>query len=142
MNPGPVDYLLDAERTPSSLAEFEERSTQHRLTNASTPEEVWARLMDFDSYPEWNPFVREISGNPAVGAQLNVRLQNPGGKAMTFTPIVTSAESPNRFSWLGKLGFKGAFDGHHRFDVESTGNGTVLFTQREEFSGAFVPILW
>jgi len=98
--------------------------------------------MDFDSYPEWNPFVREISGNPAVGAQLNVRLQNPGGKAMAFTPIVTSAESPNRFSWLGKLGFKGAFDGHHRFDVESTGNGTVLFTQREEFSGAFVPILW
>jgi len=61
---------------------------------------------------------------------------------MAFTPIVTSAESPNRFSWLGKLGFKGVFDGHHRFDAESTGNGTVLFTQSEEFSGAFVPILW
>lgn len=108
----------------------------------SAPEAVWATLMDFDAYPEWNPFIQEISGAAEMDTQLSVRLQNPGGKAMTFTPTVTSAESPRRFSWLGKLGFKGIFDGHHRFDIEPTGNGTVLFTQSEEFRGALVPILW
>lgn len=107
-----------------------------------SPEAVWTVLMDFDAYSEWNPFILEISGDAAIDAQLNVRLQNPGGKAMTFTPTVTSAESPRRFSWLGKLGFKGVFDGHHRFDIESSGNGTAVFTQSEEFSGVLVPILW
>ncbi len=108
----------------------------------STADAIWEVLMDFDAYPQWNPFIQEISGTPSPGSQLSVRLQNPGGKAMTFSPTVIDAESPLRFSWLGKLGFKGVFDGHHHFGIEPTGSGSVIFTQSEDFSGAFVPILW
>lgn len=28
----------------------------------ASAERVWNALMDFDAYPKWNPFVREISG--------------------------------------------------------------------------------
>ncbi len=106
------------------------------------PEAVWTALMDFGAYPEWNPFILEISGDAVIDGQLNVRLQNPGGRAMTFTPTVTVADPPHRFSWMGKLGVKGVFDGHHRFGIEPTANGSVVFTQSEEFSGFLVPILW
>ena len=108
----------------------------------SSPDVVWAILMDFEAYPEWNPFVREIKGNQSEGGQLSVRLQNPGGKAMTFAPIVTEAIPERRFSWLGKLGLKGVFDGHHHFDIAVTDGATVQFTQSEDFSGALVPVLW
>ncbi|MGB9358620.1 MAG: SRPBCC domain-containing protein [Acidimicrobiia bacterium] len=108
----------------------------------SSPDVVWAILTDFAAYPEWNPFIREVTGHPSEGARLSVRLQNPGGKAMTFVPTVTEAIPERRFSWLGKLGLKGVFDGHHHFDIAVTEGSTVQFTQSEEFSGALVPVLW
>ena len=108
----------------------------------SSPDVVWAILMDFDAYPEWNPFVRKITGSPSEGGHLSVRLQNPGGRAMTFTPVVTEADPDRRFSWLGKMGFKGVFDGHHHFDISGVDNATIRFTQSEDFSGALVPALW
>ncbi len=108
----------------------------------SSPEIVWAILMDFDSYPEWNPFVTAISGHAAPGERLDVTLQNPGGKEMNISPTVTAADADSQFSWLGKLGVKGIFDGHHHFQVEPIANGPVRFKQSEEFRGILVPVLW
>jgi hypothetical protein len=103
---------------------------------------VWATLMDFDTFPDWNPFIRKIGGERAVGSQLSVQLQNPGGRAMSFSPIVTKVDTNRHFSWLGKLGIKGLFDGHHHFEIEPLDAETVRFTQSEDFGGALVPILW
>ena len=108
----------------------------------STPEAVWATLMDFDQYPDWNPFVVEIAGRPIPGERLTVTLQNPGGKAMGVSPTVMSADENRGFSWLGKLGAKGIFDGHHHFQIEPITDGSVRFTQSEEFSGILIPVLW
>ena len=108
----------------------------------SHPDIVWAILMDFAAYPAWNPFVRDIKGSQSEGGQLSVRLQNPGSRGMTFAPVVTESIPARRFAWLGKLGVKGIFDGHHRFDIAATEIGTVRFTQSESFTGVFVPILW
>ena len=108
----------------------------------STPEAVWTTLMDFNRYPEWNPFVVEISGRPSPGEFLTVSLQNPGGKAMSVSPTVMTAIENREFSWLGKLGIKDIFDGHHHFQIEPMSDGTIRFTQSEEFSGILVPLLW
>ena len=109
---------------------------------ASSREAVWEVLMDFEAYPEWNPFVTTISGQPVAGKRLDVTLQNPGGKTMDISPIVTAADENSQFSWLGKFGAKGIFDGHHHFQIEPITNGSVRFTQSEEFSGILIPVLW
>lgn len=108
----------------------------------SSPEAVWEILMDFEAYPEWNPFVTTISGRPVAGERLDVTLQNPGGREMDVSPTVTTADADGEFSWLGKLGVKGIFDGHHHFRIESIDNDSVLFTHSEDFSGILVPVLW
>lgn len=102
---------------------------------------VWAILMDFPAYPEWNPFIRRISGRPEVGTRIEAQLQPPGGRAMTFKPTVFTAEPRREFRWLGKLLVKGLFDGEHSFRIEPLGPDRVRFVQEESFTGILLPLL-
>jgi uncharacterized protein YndB with AHSA1/START domain len=40
-------------------------------------ERVWRVLTDFSAYPEWNPFIRRVSGRAEVSERLVVRMQPP-----------------------------------------------------------------
>ena len=60
---------------------------------------------------------------------------------MRIAPTVTEIVEGRRFSWLGKLGVKGLFDGHHHFQIEPSADGSVRFTQSEDFGGILVPLL-
>jgi hypothetical protein len=107
---------------------------------AAAPAEVWSVLTDFTAFTEWNPFITEATGSVAVGSRLEVRMEPPGGRAMTFKPLVTEATEPVSFEWLGRVLMSGMFDGRHRFDLEETAGGTRL-THSERFTGLMVPIL-
>jgi hypothetical protein len=107
---------------------------------AAPPERVWAVLADFDSYPEWNPFIRRISGQATVGSQLQVRLEPPDGRAITMKPSVLKAQPNQEFAWLGRLMLPGIFDGEHHFELQPR-NGGTLFVQREAFKGILVPLV-
>ena len=43
----------------------------------ATPEKVWAILTDFDNYRNWNPFIRSVTGEVAVGNTITARLEPP-----------------------------------------------------------------
>ena len=98
------------------------------------PSRVWEVLMDFPSYPRWNPFVTAIAGEAAEGSRLEVALTLPGRKPMRFTPTVTASEEEAVFEWLGKVGVRGVFDGRHTFRLTATERGT-RFEQSERFTG-------
>jgi hypothetical protein len=70
------------------------------------PEVVWQILTDFESYPEWNPFVRSIQGDLNRGAKLAVALDQSlganGDKTMTVRPKVVRYEPTRQFGWLGR----------------------------------------
>jgi hypothetical protein len=104
--------------------------------------QVWEILMEFNVYPAWNPFIREIAGKPAVGSRLDVTLEPPGGKPMRFRPRVRAARPSREFRWKGRLLVPGIFDGEHHFIIEPTGKNTVHFIQQEQFTGILVPFLW
>jgi len=106
----------------------------------ATPETVWEVLLDFASYPQWNTYIPSIEGEANEGSQLRVRIEPPVGKGATFKPTVTEVKTGRRFEWLGRLGFKGVFDGRHRFEIEAVSGGTRL-VQSEEFTGVLVPLL-
>ncbi|QBX56082.1 SRPBCC domain-containing protein [Nocardioides seonyuensis] len=106
----------------------------------ATPEAVWSVLADTDSYERWNPFVTKLSGRLAVGERLEVRIQPPGGRAMTFRPRVVTVEPGRALRWLGRLGVPGVFDGLHELRLEPTAAGT-RFVHSETFRGLLVPLL-
>ena len=103
---------------------------------------VWNILMDFDAYPQWNPFIKEISGNPAVGETIKARMDmGEGSRDMTFTPKVTTNMIHSHFAWLGNLWVKGIFDGAHHFELKQEGDKT-RFLQYENFRGILSGILF
>ena len=105
-------------------------------------EAVWSALMDFENYGAWNPFVREISGEPIPGNKLKVFIKPEGGSGMKLAPEVVTINENKVFAWKGKLGISGIFDGKHEFIIESKIDNSVRFIHREKFSGILVPILW
>lgn len=105
------------------------------------PERVWQVLTDLPAHPDWNPFIRSISGDVRVGSRLRVRIVPPGGRGMTFKPVVTAATPGKEFAWLGKLAVRGVFDGAHRFVIDDLGGGRSRLTQGETFSGLLVRFL-
>ncbi len=96
---------------------------------------VWEELTDGGDYPDWNPFVKHLSGDITVGNHLNVTVQSEGNEPMDFTPEVLVADKDAEFRWVGRLGFKGIFDGEHYFILEETAKGTTLLRHGESFKG-------
>jgi hypothetical protein len=104
-------------------------------------ERVWDVLTDFAAYAQWNPFIRQIDGVLAPRARLRVRIQPPGGRAMTFHPTVLRVEEGRHLSWRGRTFLPGLFDGEHTFDLEGAARDHVRFVHGEVFRGLLVPLL-
>jgi hypothetical protein len=102
------------------------------------PEAVWAVLADGAAYPEWNPFIRHLSGPLQTGGRLRITVQPEGQKAMSFRPRVLSAVPGRELRWLGRLGLPRLFDGEHSFRLEARNGGTRL-VHSETFRGL---LLW
>lgn len=111
---------------------------QHEIEIDAPPAAVWSVLADTSSYPDWNPFVRRLSGNLEEGARLEARIHAPGGRAMTFKPVVLAAEPERELRWRGRLFVPGLFDGEHCFRLEPLAGGRTRFIQSERFSGVLV----
>jgi hypothetical protein len=105
-------------------------------------ENVWNVLTDFSRYSQWNPLIRSISGEARQDGRLEVFVQPPGGKGMTFRPIILAFRPGHELRWIGQLMLPGIFDGEHQFQIEPLGENRTRFVHREVFSGLLVPFLW
>jgi hypothetical protein len=105
-------------------------------------ERVWELLTALDAFPQWNPFIRKASGELKEGARLEVFIQPPGSKGMTFRPVVLRVQPARELRWRGRLLIPGLFTGEHVFTLEPLKPDQVRLVQREEFRGILVPLLW
>lgn len=103
------------------------------ITINASQEKIWQILTDFKNYPKWNSFITSVSGNVKVGNHIKIKLQG-----MTFKPVVLTINKNTELKWLGRLWFKGMFDGEHKFKLIDNGNGTTNLEQSEQFSGVLV----
>lgn len=118
------------------------RSIDTKITIDAPCHIIWHHLMEFSKYKEWNTFITNLSGEAKAGRKLEVLINPPGGKPMRFKPTVTKYEAGRTLSWLGSIGFKGLFNGEHIFTCEAIDESKSVFTQKENFSGILLPLLW
>jgi len=98
----------------------------------STADQLWRVLVDFDSYPQWNPFIRSVAGSPTEGAKLAIHLTTPSGTNRSYEPKVTKVIPNKELRWSGKI--PGLFAGEHIFAIEEL-DSKVKFVHRELFTG-------
>jgi hypothetical protein len=99
----------------------------------ATPQQVWATLVDFESYKEWNPTLIGMSGEVKEGARLSYR-----SASESLSPIVSKVEVNRELRWETHRGIVGVFDGEHSFTLEELPGGRTRFTQSEQFRGVAV----
>ncbi len=104
----------------------------------SSPEEVWSLLTDFSRMSEWNPFIHHISGVVEKGNTIKVTAQLPGGKGMTFNPVLLNVDENKEMRWKGKFLIPGLFDGEHYFRIEEVDSRHIRFIHGEIFSGFLI----
>lgn len=108
----------------------------------ASPNQVWAILTDFAAYPDWNPFIREVRGEPIAGRSLNVSVvSGAGARQRSFWPRVLSSEAPRELRWQQRLMFAGLLEGEHRFKLVPRSDGSTRLVHSEYFTGPLVPLL-
>ncbi len=103
---------------------------------AAAPEQVWAALTDFGSFPSWNPFILEASGGLLEGEQIKAKLAMGERLRLTITPRLTAVRDNEELRWLATLPVKGLFDVDRSFTIApDPERGGVRFTQAETCTG-------
>lgn len=102
---------------------------------AASPEKVWAAVIAFDKYDQWNSQLSYLGGTVGPGGQLQLKLSADGATPYTFQPKVSAWVPQKQFAWLAVTGLPKIFDGEHFFELKDLGNGKTLVTNREKYSG-------
>lgn len=118
------------------------RSIETSIEIAAAPAAVWAELVDFARYPEWNPFIVSLEGRAAQGERLKAVLRPGPGRTMVFRPSVVACQPERVFAWRGRLVLPGLFDGEHRFELVEAGADRTRLLHGERFTGVLVPLIW
>ena len=106
----------------------------------ASAERVWNLLTDFARFPQWNPFIHRVSGEPKTGARLEVTIQPSGASRTTSRPTVLKAEPNHELRWIERSLLPGLLDVEHIFTIKQLDTTHVRFTQREVRTGILVPL--
>ncbi len=108
---------------------------------AASAAEVWRVLTDLAHFPQWNPFIREASGELVVGRRIHVRPRTSLG-LLSFHPTITRCERPHELRWRGGLVHPLLARGEHVFAIAPVAPGVVRLTQSMTFGGLLPRIGW
>ena len=111
-----------------------------KITIRATAEHVWQNLVDFASYPEWNPFIPSIKGKATAGTFLEILIKPPRELGRTFRPNVLKAEPGHELRWVGRLLTGWLFEGEHCFAIERHSVDDVVLHHNETFRGLLVAL--
>ncbi|MCC6460693.1 MAG: SRPBCC domain-containing protein [Saprospiraceae bacterium] len=110
------------------------KSIRTEITIQAPASTVWAILMNFEQYPNWNPFMT-IKGEPRLGSRLENAITLAGQPPQVFKPVIIELSPGHSFRWLGHLWVKGLFDGEHYFELEPIGPQQTRLVHGEHFGG-------
>lgn len=96
---------------------------------------VWRLLMDFDSYPEWNPFMQSVAGRAAVGRTLHIRLTPPGADEQDVEGKIFVFRPPRKLRWQSRLLAPGVRDLEYEVIVAPLGPNRAEVIQRARYEG-------
>lgn len=102
--------------------------------------EVWAVLVDFARYPEWNPFTPEVEAELAVGAPVRLRVSMPGRRELERVEQINRVEPERALCWGMHMGHRALLCAN-RWQVLEPVRAATRYTTADRFSGLLVPLV-
>jgi len=104
-------------------------------------EDVWNIVMDFESYPRWNPYMRSVTGQAELGETLHVRLAPPGGDEDAVSARVFVLKPPRKLRWQSRMLAPGLRDIEYEVIVAPAAPNLTQVIQRIRYEGLLVPFV-
>jgi len=76
-------------------------------------ENVWAVLVDFAGYGQWNPYIVRIDGEATAGAAITIHAARTDAQAALAQNIDLVSVAPYTMRWQGGLPDRREFAGDH-----------------------------
>ena len=113
------------------------KTYQAQIDIDAPPEVVWGTLVDFANYPQWNPFIREATGEVVEGGLITIRVARV---PRSLPAIIRTVNAPHELTWEAAIPFNAFFPRYIRRLERLPGNRT-RFINREEFRGVLIPFV-
>ncbi len=113
-------------------------AVETEIAIATEPREVWRVLTRFEHYGEWNPFITQIDGTPALGQTVTVHIHVAGHAALPIKAEIVTFRENAELVWRSHLLKEGLFDRDHIFRIEPNATGSLVF-QKQTLEGAIAP---
>ncbi|HET9237274.1 MAG TPA: SRPBCC domain-containing protein [Oligoflexus sp.] len=105
--------------------------------------QVFATLVDWTRYADWNPYIVRIDGQPQVGQAIRVFFSMGFGPAMPLSCRVTTVDpSKTMLAWDYKAFIPWLYTARHSFTVEDSPGGQSLVIQTEDIKGLMASSLF
>jgi len=106
----------------------------------ASDEQVWAVLVDFEQYADWNPSLPSISGDLREGSTVSLTLGLPGRPNLNVKAQLREVTANRRLTWCGHLGADRLFTGYREFAIEPLAERKVRVTHVEDLQGWIAPV--
>ena len=103
------------------------------------PADIWQVLVDFDSYPDWNPMLGKVQTRLETGAQVRMEVLRGESNPLKLSANITSLKDAEEVVWRG--GNALVISGEHYFRIEQLDQQHCRLHHGEYFKGLLVPLL-
>jgi uncharacterized protein YndB with AHSA1/START domain len=104
---------------------------------------VWEVLVDYDRYPEWNPYTVRVDTRLEVGADVVLHLPHPTrpGEMITTTEVMRVIDPPHHLQYDTADNLPGIFAVRDQW-VEDLGGGRSSYRTTDVFTGEHAQIAY
>ena len=102
---------------------------------------VWRLLVDFDSYPDWNPFTTRVVTTLQVGEPVELHVDMPGRSRSVQTEWVNLVEPGRTVCWGTRVVHPWLLCANRWQTLTDMGDGRTRYETIDRFSGVLVPLV-
>lgn len=118
--------------------EIDRRKVETDVEIRAAPKAVWSKLVAFNEYPSWNPFLIEAKGGGCVGETMSLRIRREAEVETSYKSVVTERREGEELSWRVSLIVRGLLDVTHYFELHPAADGSTRFVHGERLEGVLV----
>jgi hypothetical protein len=109
---------------------------QESLVIPAAGRDVFATLMEWARYPEWNPYITRLDGQAQVGAPIQVYFSMGFGPRLPLSCRVAQTDPGKQvLAWDYKAMFGWLYSARHSFVIEDLKAGQCRIVQTEKIQG-------